>query len=383
MNILFICNEYPVYPHGGIGTVTQMLAEGLHARGHKTVVAGFYNTVSTPLSIDEQKGVLVYRVRQCKGRYYYFRSRIKLYLLVRKILKRHSIDIVEAPDFFGLLAFWPRLPVPVVIRLHGSVTYFLTEMGRPIYKNFFSYERSTLRKATSIVSVSKYTAERTKHIFQLRSSIKVIYNSVEIKPQDTMSEHLRDPYHVVYTGSLLRKKGVFALFEAWPEVLKVFPQAKLHLFGKDTLDEHGSSIQSALQQDLSSSHRESVTFHGHVDRNRILKELKIAAVAVFPSFSEAFALAPLEAMTQGCPIIFTKRASGPELINDGENGMLIDPSRPHEISQAIINVLSDPRFAAKIGAQGKKTVEARFGSHAVLLENEKMYNDLITLPQPR
>lgn len=248
MNILFICNEYPPGPHGGIGTVTEVIAKGLHGRGHTVVVAGFYEKISTPLSITRDQGVLVYRLRQHTRFYGSLRSRFSLYLLIRKLVKDHSVDIVEVPDFCGLAAFWPRLAVPMVVRLHGSATYLQHESGQKVDRLHFLCERSTLRKASFIVAVSKSIALKTRLIFNLTSPMEIIYNSVDPGTNISSFERKRDPYKVVFTGTLMKLKGVFPLIEAWPNVIEQVPDARLHLFGKDSLDENKISIQSQLMQ---------------------------------------------------------------------------------------------------------------------------------------
>jgi glycosyltransferase involved in cell wall biosynthesis len=377
MNILFICNEYPPSPHGGIGTVTQTIARGLFQKGNAIVIAGCYNTISTPLRVDNDNGILIFRLGECKGFLRYVRNRFKLYLLVKKIIKKHAIDICEAPDYQGLLAFWPRLPVPIVIRLHGSDTYFQIEMGQPVSSKAFHLEYHNLRKAASIISVSKYTAEKTREIFHINSPMQVIYNSIQIKTVDPGSKPSRDPNKVVFTGTLMKKKGIFSLLEAWPGVVYKFPEGKLHLFGKDSLDGSGASVASVLFEKLSPSTRHSVIFHGRVDREKILFELSRAAVAVFPSFSEAFALAPLEAMAQECPTIFTKLSSGAEIIDDGINGLLINPRKPEQISEAIVKILMNSNLAERIGSEGRKKVMKNFSNEKIITQNEVFYRDLL------
>jgi glycosyltransferase involved in cell wall biosynthesis len=377
MNILFICNEYPPSLRGGIGTVTQVLAKGLHARGHSAVVAGFYTDIPSKLEIDNIDGIIVYRLRQSRGLYGFFRSRILLFFLVKKIIKKHDIQILEAPDFQGLLAFWPRLSVPIIIRLHGSVTYFASELNQKANKKFFSYELNTLKKAALIIGVSSYVSEKTKCIFGLISPIKVIYNSVDVQKPFSVRMIPPENTKVIFTGTLTKKKGVFSLIEAWPEVLRQVPKAKLYLFGKDTFNENGVSIKSILMQKHSPDLQKSVNFQGYVNREQVLEELKTAAVAVLPSFTEAFALAPLEAMAQGCPTIYTKLASGPEIINDGVNGLLIDPFKPHDIAEAIIKILTDKYLAAKIGDKGRKSVEDRFSTTIILSQNEEIYKSIL------
>jgi glycosyltransferase involved in cell wall biosynthesis len=363
--------------HGGIGTVTQTLAVGLHARGHSVVIAGVYDFISGSMTCTEENGIIVYRFPHYKRIHGFFRSRLRLCWEVRKIIKKHSIDLVEVPDFMGMLAYWPRLPVPVVARLHGSVTHLLNEMNQPLSPHYYKCELSTLKKADEIVSVSNYAAESTKRIFQIASPVSVIYNSVGFEQSDFPTDTKRESNVAVYTGTLSKKKGVISLIDAWPEVLEKIPHANLRLFGKDVFDENGISMMSILKKRIPAHARDSIVFFGHVDRDRVIDELKSASVAVFPSFSESFGLAPLEAMAQGCPTIFTRLASGPEIIDDGINGILVDPSKPGEIAEAIIKLLTDARLAAAIGARGRRAVRIKFSNEIILLKNETMYKTLL------
>ncbi len=66
---------------------------------------------------------------------------------------------------------------------------------------------------------------------------------------------------------------------------------------------------------------------------------------MFPSYAEAFALAPLEAMAAGCPTVYSQRGSGPELIENNRDGLLVEPDQPGEIAETIIRVLEDNNLA--------------------------------------
>jgi glycosyltransferase involved in cell wall biosynthesis len=123
--------------------------------------------------------------------------------------------------------------------------------------------------------------------------------------------------------------------------------------------------------------RNTIHFHGHVDFARLRSAFRSASVAVFPSYSEAFALAPMEAMAQGCPTIYSCRASGRELIQDGENGLLVNPDDPKEIADAIIRILTNPQIAKELGSKGKKSIECRFSLNVLLVRNIDFYRDCL------
>jgi glycosyltransferase involved in cell wall biosynthesis len=211
----------------------------------------------------------------------------------------------------------------------------------------------------------------------MKAPIEIIYNSIGIDNPIGQKINKRELNKVIFTGTLMKIKGVFPLFEAWPEVVSKIPQATLHLFGKDSFNESGISVKALLLQNLMPQLLETVTFYGHVSRQQVFKELNTASVAVFPSITETFGLGPAEAMAQGCPTIFTKLASGPEIINNGVNGILVDPFNPKEIAEAIIRILADKNLAQKIGFEGRKSVENRFSNDVILQQNEKMYQKVI------
>jgi glycosyltransferase involved in cell wall biosynthesis len=120
-----------------------------------------------------------------------------------------------------------------------------------------------------------------------------------------------------------------------------------------------------------------VRFHGHVARTALFDAYRTASAAVFPSYAEAFAIAPLEAMACGCPTIFSRRGSGPELLTDGREGLLVDPDKPAEISSAIIRTLHDPQLAAVMGEAGRVRVEQVFSIDNLVTQNVNFYQQCV------
>ena len=120
-----------------------------------------------------------------------------------------------------------------------------------------------------------------------------------------------------------------------------------------------------------------VHFHGPVARAHVREALAQARVAVFPSFAEAFAMAPLEAMEAGCPTIYTSRGSGPELIQHGADGLLVDPADVGQLAATILQVLSDDDLARQLGAAGRRTASERFSTDALIPRNEAFYADAV------
>ncbi len=249
-------------------------------------------------------------------------------------------------------------------------------MGQPINRVTFWLERASLRRAEFWCSVSRYTADKTQRLFGLHSGPRaILYNPVDV-PTD-VGATARSGRLVIFTGTLAVKKGIVSLAKAWPRVLEVCKEAELHIYGKDGRTEDGPSMEAFIRSQHNGRVGNSIHFHGHVDRGELFKALQNARLAVFPSYAEAFALAPLEAMAYGCPTIYSQRGSGPELIENGRDGLLIEPDHPHEIAEAVARVLTDDRLAQRLGQAGRERVMKNFSAQVLLAQNEAFYQDCL------
>jgi glycosyltransferase involved in cell wall biosynthesis len=287
--------------------------------------------------------------------------------------------LVESPDCYGWIAGWPRLSAPLVLRAHGSLTYYAHELQQHVDPVGHRLEAWAYRRADAWVAVSRHTAEQTATLFNLRPSpTAVLYNPIDVPDKvPPMDQRQRD--HVVFTGTLTRKKGVVPLIDAWPAIKQRSPRAELHMYGKDGgCGEGGETMESFLVRRLPVELQNSVKFHGHVPRTKLISALSMARVAVFPSFVEAFAIAPLEAMACGCPTIYSKRGSGPEVIQHGRNGLLVDPDQPSEIADRIVEVLTDDTLARQLGDKGREHVRQNLTLENLLKKNEAFFRAVIS-----
>jgi glycosyltransferase involved in cell wall biosynthesis len=375
MRICFLCNEYPPGPHGGIGTCTQTLGRALAAAGHEVRVIGAYPPDHPGLPHEVDRGVSVWRLRDGTHRPGKALVRRRLFRTVAAWARSGEIDLVESPDWEGPVAAWPALPVPVVVRANGSMVYFAAVLGERPQTVTALLERAAFRRADFWCAVSDYTAKKTAELFTPAANASaILYNPVALPARIAASPRAAS---VVFSGSLTAKKGVVELLRAWPRVRAAFLDAELHLFGRAGLTRDGASMRSFLVSRMDATAANRVHFHGHVAHDELHRALQTARVAVFPSFVEAFALAPMEAMACGCPTIYSRRTSGAELIRHDENGLLIDPADPAAIADAIVRVLGDAALAERLGAAGRRDVETRFAVDVLLSRNEAFYRDCI------
>lgn len=398
MNILLFCDEYPPGPHGGIGTAVQSLARALVRQGHGVWVAGLYDYGYGGADYETDEGVQVYRVRKKSNRLgismrYTFYDKVmrrllslsgqleketaegleRLRLLVESLTAKHKLQIAETPEHQHYTrqvkkpVYFPEMALPLVVRLHGGNVYLGAALNRPLGVAAVAIEKDLLSKATAIVSVSRYAAEKTLRLLGLKKEIAVIPNGVATPTWRGFDG--KNPLKVIFTGSLQPGKGVFELMEAWNEVQAAVPGAALHLYGKGD----AAALKARLKPEVSGS----VFFHGHQSRAAVAEALHSAAVGVFPSFAETFALAPMEAMSCGVATIFTQRTSGPELIDNDIDGLLIDPAQPSEIAQAIIRLLQDQKLRERLAQAGYEKIAARFTIEKIAAAQVAFYQSIL------
>lgn len=398
MNILLLCDEYPPGRHGGIGTVVQLLAKQYVRMGHHVIVAGFYDRGYGGEDSFTDEGVLVYRYRQLlafslfeKQDTFVIRglarvlnktgistADIKISLkkygdFLNKLISEHRIEVVEMPDYNDYMricnkaVFFPALNAPVVVKLHGCITYFNEEAGIPTPHYIRKMEKEILNNASGVISVSNYTGEKTARYLDYKGKIDVLYNGIEM-PQLPATIHKMSA-RVVFTGSLVAKKGIYQLMKAWNTVIEKIPSAELYIYGKGPVDK----IKSLLTKQA----MPSVSFQGHVPREQLFRDLAEARLAVFPSYAETFGLGVIEAMACGTAVVFSTLTSGPEIVKDGITGRLINPDDIEGMSALMITLLSDNDLCSRLAENGQKDVSERFNISTIASQNISYYRNVI------
>jgi glycogen synthase len=378
MRLCFICCEYPPGLHGGVGTFTQVIARALVQAGHEVRVIGVHPEDAVALDYEDDQGVQVWRLRHSTRHGRWLAARYRIYQVVKGWAKAGEVELVEAPDHDGWFAGWPRdFCVPLLLRAGGSYSYFAHEMGKRVPLLTFRLEKMSYRQADAWIATSRYVGEVTTRLFGLRAGPDAtLFNPADV-PLSVGSFAARERNRVVFSGTLTAKKGVVELIEAWPLIRDECDQAELHVYGKDGTAPGGGSMISFLERCLDPKLQGTVHFHGHVSRAMLFQALSTARAAILPSFAEGFALAPLEAMAYGCPTIYTRLGSGPELITDGRDGLLVDPRAPRRIAEAVCQVLQDDSLARRLGEGGRARVLSAFALDSILPRNEAFYGQLI------
>ncbi|MGA5449492.1 glycosyltransferase family 4 protein [Streptomyces umbrinus] len=294
---------------------------------------------------------------------------------LRQVVREVDPDLVHAHSAKAGLAtrLAVRGRVPTVFQPHawsfeaaGGVTGLLA----------LNWERLGARWASRVVCVSE-AERRTGRRSGIAGRFTVIPNGVDPErfhpaSVDTVRAGIPlldgvDPAAplVVCVGRLCRQKGQDVLLDAWREVSRRVPQARLVLVGD------GPDAQA-----LRAAAPESVLFAGAV--TEAVPWYQAADLVVLPSRWEGMALAPLEAMACGRPVVITDVDGARESLPPGQGPRcLVPPDRPAELAAAVAELLLDPLLRESLGHQGRRYVTTTHDIGRMAKAVAQVYRELI------
>jgi colanic acid/amylovoran biosynthesis glycosyltransferase len=137
--------------------------------------------------------------------------------------------------------------------------------------------------------------------------------------------------------------------------------ARLEIAGED--EQGGGGFHVALAREIAAAGLgDAVTLLGAVSEPRVRAGLERAHVFALASLAEPLGVAIMEAMSLGTPVVVTGAGGVPELVRDGEDGLLVTPERADAMADAVERVARDPAFAQRLARSGRERVVAAFDS---------------------
>jgi len=255
----------------------------------------------------------------------------------------------------GLLAVARLFAVPTVLYAHGNNLPDFYEHSTPWVKRVF--ERTVRQAAGAIVQGEclRFNFEPwlpPERIFVVPAG----YEPSKVPPRARGED---GQIRVLYLGAMVREKGVFVILEAATKIAARRPDVRFVFVGAWFRAE-----QEAAAKQFIADHQlgEQVTLLGPVSNEVKWQTLVDADMLVFPTFYyyETMGGVLLEAMQAGLPVIATRRASIPEIIQDGVQGLLIKEQDPDELAEKILRLADDPALRAKMGAAGRQRFDGYY-----------------------
>lgn len=230
-------------------------------------------------------------------------------------------------------------------RFHGSLEEF-QEASTPAVRTLKALRTRSLRAARTIVVPSSYLAEIAAGWGLRRDRLHVLTNPAP-PPREVEQEQL-EPGTFVFVGRLTRQKALGTAIDAIARV----PEARLVLVGDGP---ERAQLDRAV---AASGAAERITFRGALSRDEALRTVAGADAALLSSDWENLPHSAVEALSVGVPVVSTAVGGVPEVVRDGENGLLVPPGRADELAAAIGRIVAEPGLRGRLAAAAKPSVAA-------------------------
>jgi glycosyltransferase involved in cell wall biosynthesis len=269
------------------------------------------------------------------------------------ILRRHRADVihVQCAGSNGLyaLAAQRALGLPLVLSAQGERTMDASH----IYDRLPSLNR-TLRdliaNASFITACSKDTLADLEQWWgqPFGPKASVMYNGIRPDDFETGVPYSHPRPYILGIGRVVAQKGFDVLIDAFAEA---------QLSSHDLLIAGEGPEQAALARQVQARGLEGrVHFLGRVDRPKAVALFKGSSFFVLPSRMEPFGIVNLEAMAAGKAVVASRVGGVPEVVRDGESGLLIPPADVPALAAALRQVGTDDVLRERLGAAGRKRV---------------------------
>jgi len=373
MNIAIFASAF--YPHiGGVEEAVRQLAHAYAEKGISTIVLTNRWPRSLP-SYENYEGIPVYRLAMrvpegsLKAHLSYCLTHKLIVGQMLEILKKSAVDVlhvqcISSNGYYALIAK-RTLDLPLLVTTQGERTMDASQLyQRSQFMN--QILRELLTKANYITACSKNALDDMEHYFgqSFGERVSVIYNGVELDDfqQGGTFTHTR-PY-ILGMGRLVPQKSFDILIQAFN---------KANIASHDLLiaGEGGDrKVLEKLSENLGLGER--VRFLGGVNHSIAVSLFKGCDFFVLPSREEPMGIVNLEAMVAGKAVIASRVGGVPEVVIDGETGLLVPPENVGTLAEAIKRLIYDVALREQLGAAGRLRVE-RFSWDVIAKQYLEIY----------
>ena len=209
------------------------------------------------------------------------------------------------------------------------------------------------------------------------SKIKTIYEGMDLSlyPKNAYRKefHPGTPTVVGTVAHLSPEKGIHYLIEAASLIPDVHRKLQFIVVGEGSCL---SEIKALTQKKGLDNVFQFVGFHSNT-----APFMKTFDIFTLPSLSEGLSSAILEAMATSLPVVATEVGGIPELVKNGDNGLLVTPADPQSLSHAIQHLVNNPDESRRMGLRGRKRMEEQFTLKRKIAETEQLCRILLKRPE--
>lgn len=370
MNIGITC--YPTY--GGSGAVATELGIALAERGHEVHFITYRQPFRLPSFLPR---IFFHEVDV--GRYPLFEFPpydLALAVRMHEVVRSHHLELLHChyaiPHATSAWIAREMLreageDVHVITTLHGTD---ITIVGQD--PSFFPITKFSIEKSDRITAVSQYLKEETCRAFGCDGpDIDVIHNFID-----------PDVYNREKYPSLLKKQfgqskpilmhlSNFRTVKRVRDVVRIFAEVNREIPSVLVMIGDGPDRPAAEEEARMLGVADSVSFLGKLDR--IAPLLAAADLFLLPSQSESFGLSALEALASGVPVVGTNAGGLPEVVRNGETGVLCRVGDIPGMAAASLEILQDPKRWSEMSKLAAADARERFSRDAIVSKYESLY----------
>lgn len=246
-------------------------------------------------------------------------------------------------------------------------------------------EQVAVTSAAAVIAVSDGMAADVRSAYPALppERVRVIRNGIdtsEYAPDrrvDALSRHGVHPGkpYVLFVGRITRQKGVPVLLRAAAS-LAPYAQLVLCAGAPDTPELHAEV--SELVSGLQATRPDVIWIPEVLPKREIIQLLTHATVFACPSIYEPLGIVNLEAMACGTAVVASRVGGIPEVVADGETGLLVPPDDPAALAEALNSLLGYAGRAAAMGAAGRARAIMSFGWSAVAEQTAALYREILS-----
>jgi len=356
--------EFGRHLYGGALQVVYLM-KGLAKRGHEVSLL-----CAKGSAIEKEarsSGIRVFPVRIA------FDSDPTLLLRVYRAVKQANPDVLHlhsrrgAEIFGGLAGRMARVPAIILSRRIDDPVK-LGPLGR---LKFIKYPHKIITISEGIRRVLIDCGIDENRIEMVRSAVVVEQFQLE-RDRSWFHSEFSVPEDVPVIGviaQLIERKGHRYLFEAVPDILKEFPDTQFILLGKGPMRQQLEHLASEM------GIGKSVIFAGfRADIEKILPNLDIV---VHPALREGLGVSLIQAACAGRPMVASGVGGIPEIVRDGQTGLLVNPADSQAIGKCILTLLRNPDLAQKLGENARKLAETEFSIDGMVEGNLRVYREVL------
>lgn len=262
------------------------------------------------------------------------------------------------------------------LAMQAGVPHTITTHAYDLYSDLASeHTERLLARADRVVTISEYNRRYIEDDLGISTPVDVVHAG--IRPEKFRSTRETEGHRVVTVARFVEKKGLRYAIDAVAEVAADIPDVEYHIIGS-------GPQQSDLERRAAEVGVESnVTILKNVSDERLIAELDEAACFLLPSVvaedgdRDGIPVVLMEAMAMQTPVVSTRVSGIPELVADGENGLLTEPRNATAVAEAVQQILIGDIDGEMLGKRARETVLDAFNSETTVEKLESTFETAI------